>query len=129
MSFGVQAPLWSATHTEGDHPDAHPSFGESLASTGMCLYRDGHDSVAWHGDTIGRGATHDTVVAILSLGASRTFALRPRGGGASRRFVLDHGDLFVMGGRSQRTWEHAIPKTVRGVGPRVSIQLRAAGVS
>ncbi len=103
-------------------------LGEDLTSTGMCLYRTGRDSVAWHGDTIGRGATHDTVVAILSLGASRTFALRPRGGGASLRLVLDHGDLIVMGGSCQRTWEHAIPKKARPNGPRVSVQFRAGGV-
>ncbi len=103
-------------------------LGEDLTSTGMCLYRTGRDSVAWHGDTIGRGATHDTVVAILSLGASRAFALRPRGGGVSLRLVLDHGDLIVMGGSCQRTWEHAIPKTARPIGPRVSVQFRAAGV-
>jgi alkylated DNA repair dioxygenase AlkB len=106
-----------------------PELGEDLTSTGMCLYRDGQDSVAWHGDTIGRGATVDTVVAILSLGASRTFALRPRGGGSSIRFTLDHGDLVVMGGSCQRTWDHALPKTSRPVGPRISIQFRPAGVS
>ena len=104
-------------------------LGEEFTSTGMCLYRDGRDSVAWHGDTIGRGATHDTVVAILTLGASRTFALRPRSGGASLRFTLDHGDLIAMGGSCQRTWEHAVPKTAKPVGPRVSLQFRCAGVS
>ena len=104
-------------------------LGEDLTSTGMCLYRTGRDSVAWHGDTIGRGATHDTVVAILSLGASRTFALRPRDRSASLRLVLDHGDLIVMGGSAQRTWEHRVPKTARNVGPRVSVQFRAARVS
>jgi alkylated DNA repair dioxygenase AlkB len=106
-----------------------PELGEPLTSTGLCLYRDGTDSVAWHGDTIGRGGTHDTVVAIVSLGATRTLALRPRNGGASLRFALDHGDLLVMGGSCQRTWEHAVPKTARAVGPRVSVQFRAAGVS
>ena len=29
-----------------------------------------------------------------------------------------------MGGSCQRTWEHAIPKTVKPVGPRISIQFR-----
>jgi alkylated DNA repair dioxygenase AlkB len=106
-----------------------PELGEDLTSTGMCLYRNGQDSVAWHGDTIGRGATVDTVVAILSLGASRAFALRRRGGGPSMRLTLDHGDLIVMGGSCQRTWEHALPKTSRPVGPRISIQFRPAGVS
>ena len=35
-----------------------------------------------------------------------------------------HGDLLVMGGSCQRTWEHAIPKTARTVGPRISVQFR-----
>lgn len=105
-------------------------LGEEFTSTGMCLYRDGRDSVAWHGDTIGRAATEDTIVAIVSLGASRSFALRPRnGGGPSMRFTLAHGDLMVMGGSCQRTWEHALPKTAKHVGPRISVQFRPTGVS
>ena len=52
------------------------------------------------------------MVAIVSLGATRTFGLRPRGGGASLRLPQVHGDLLVMGGSCQRTWEHAVPKTV-----------------
>lgn len=103
-------------------------LGEGFTSTGLCLYRDGRDSVAWHGDTLGRGATLDTLVAIVSLGASRVLALRPRAGGPSVRLTLDHGDLVVMGGSCQRTWEHAIPKTARMVGPRVSVQFRPRGV-
>jgi alkylated DNA repair dioxygenase AlkB len=106
-----------------------PELGEPFTSTGMCLYRDGQDSVAWHGDTIGRGATVDTIVAIVSLGASRAFALRPRGGGSSLRLTVDHGDLIAMGGSCQRTWEHALPKTARPVGPRISVQFRPVGVS
>jgi alkylated DNA repair dioxygenase AlkB len=103
--------------------------GESFATIGMCLYRDGNDSVAWHGDTLGRGATQDTVVAILVLGSARTFALRPRSGGSSIRLSLGHGDLLAMGGSCQRTWEHAIPKTTHAVGVRVSVQFRVHGVS
>ncbi|MGX1807013.1 alpha-ketoglutarate-dependent dioxygenase AlkB [Nocardia sp. NPDC055321] len=103
-------------------------LGEPFVSAGLCYYRDGNDSVAWHGDTIGRGATDDTMVAIVSVGAARALALRPRGGGESLRFALGHGDLVVMGGSCQRTWEHAIPKTRRAVGPRISIQFRARGV-
>ena len=47
-------------------------LGEPFVTAGMCLYRDGRDSVAWHGDTIGRGSTEDTMVAIISVGAART---------------------------------------------------------
>ncbi len=106
-----------------------PELGEPLRTAGMCLYRDGRDSVAWHGDTIGRGSTEDTVVAIVSLGSPRALLLRPRGGGGpTLRHDLGHGDLLVMGGSCQRTWEHAVPKTSRAAGPRISVQFRPVGV-
>jgi alkylated DNA repair dioxygenase AlkB len=110
--------------------DAHYAveLGEPFATAGLCLYRDGRDSVAWHGDTIGRGSTEDTMVAIVSLGAPRALTLRPRGGGPTLRHELGHGDLVVMGGSCQRTWEHAVPKTAQPVGPRISVQFRPRGV-
>src|SRR6266702_2472559 len=103
-------------------------LGEDFATAGLCLYRNGRDSVAWHGDTIGRSKTEDTMVAILSIGTPRALLLRPRIGGGTIRHLVGHGDLIVMGGSSQRTWEHAIPKTARPVGPRISIQFRPIGV-
>jgi alkylated DNA repair dioxygenase AlkB len=106
-----------------------PELGEPFVSAGMCLYRDGRDSVAWHGDRIGRGRSSDTMVAIVSFGSPRPLMLRPVGGGESLKFPLGHGDLVVMGGSCQRTWEHCIPKTAKPVGPRVSVQFRPAGVA
>ncbi|OBE91913.1 DNA repair protein [Mycobacterium sp. 852002-10029_SCH5224772] len=104
-------------------------LGEPFTTVGLCCYRDGSDSVAWHGDTIGRSSSEDTMVAIVSLGATRAFAMRRRGGGGpSLRLPQAHGDLLVMGGSCQRTWEHAVPKTAAPVGPRVSIQFRPCGV-
>jgi alkylated DNA repair dioxygenase AlkB len=103
-------------------------LGERFATAGLCLYRDGRDSVAWHGDRIGRGNTHDTMVALIVLGAPRALLLRSRGGGPTLRHDLGHGDLLVMGGSCQRTWEHAVPKTARPVGPRISVQFRPRGV-
>lgn len=104
-------------------------LGERFRTAGMCLYRDGRDSVAWHGDTIGRGSTEDTMVAIISVGTPRPLLLRPRGGGGpALRHDLGHGDLLVMGGSCQRTWEHAVPKSSRVAGARISIQFRPRGV-
>ncbi len=105
-----------------------PELGEPFRTCGLCLYRDGSDSVAWHGDTTGRSSTQDTMVAIVSLGAPRALLLRPRGGGKALRHELGHGDLLVMGGSCQRTWEHSIPKTARAVGPRISVQFRPRDV-
>lgn len=107
-----------------------PELHEPFRTAGMCLYGDGRDSVAWHGDRFGRGSSQDTMVAIVSIGAPRALVLRPNGGGACStiRRVIGHGDLLVMGGSCQRTWEHAVPKTAKSVGPRISIQFRPRGV-
>ena len=118
--------LTAARDALSEHYQAE--LGEPLRTAGLCLYRDGRDSVAWHGDTTGRGSTEDTVVAIVSLGAPRALLLRPRGGGPALRYDLGHGDLLVMGGSCQRSWEHAVPKTARATGPRISVQFRPRGV-
>jgi alkylated DNA repair dioxygenase AlkB len=80
-----------------------PELGEPFVTAGWCFYRDGRDSVAWHGDTIGRGRREDTLVAIVSFGSPRKLLLRPRGGATTLFLPLGHGDLVVMGGSCQRT--------------------------
>ncbi len=125
------APPHPALAAARDALSAHyaEELGEPFRTLGLCFYRDGHDSVAWHGDRIGRGAEENTMVAILSLGEPRPLMLRPRDGGAAHvRQPLGHGDLVVMGGTCQRTWDHAIPKTAKPVGPRISVQFRPRGV-
>ncbi len=113
-----------------DPPDPLPAMASALSrhyrtdlsTISANLYRDGHDSVAWHGDRVGRGRTH-TVVAILTLGAARRFLLRPTGGGRSVRLTPAGGDLLVLGGTCQRTWQHSVPKCA-SAGPRVSVMFR-----
>lgn len=86
------------------------------------LYRDGRDSVAWHRDRVHR-AMAEPMVAIVSLGERRPLRLRPYGGGPSLKFELGQGDLFVMGGTTQQTWEHCIPK-MKAAAPRISVTFR-----
>jgi len=78
--------------------------------------------VAWHSDRIGINPD-DSLVAIVSLGGPRRFLLRPKGGGRSRAFTLASGDLLVMGGACQRSWEHSVPKTATA-SPRMSVTFR-----
>ena len=99
-------------------------YGVQLTQVGVNLYRDGSDSVAWHGDRVARELP-EAVVALVSLGALRPFRLRPTGGGPSQAFLPGPGDLLVMGGSCQRTWQHSVPK-VRSAGPRISVQFRHA---
>ena len=97
-------------------------YGVEFDSVLLNLYRDGRDSVAWHGDRIAR-TVHDPNVATITLGHRRSFLLRPKGGGRSTRFDPGPGDLIVMGGASQTEWEHTVPK-VASAGPRISITVR-----
>jgi alkylated DNA repair dioxygenase AlkB len=99
-------------------------YGVGFTQVGANLYRDGSDSVAWHGDRVARDLP-EAIVALVSLGAVRPFRLRPTGGGASVGYLPGPGDLLVMGGSCQRTWQHSVPKA-RAVGPRASIQFRHA---
>ncbi len=52
-------------------------YGEALTSLSAAPYRDGADSVAWHGDRHAREVDH-SMVAIISLGEPRRFLLRPK---------------------------------------------------
>jgi alkylated DNA repair dioxygenase AlkB len=78
--------------------------------------------VAWHGDRIPRRIV-DPIVATVSLGQPRRFLMRPRQGTTRLSLTLLSGDLVVMGGTSQRTWLHVVPK-VAAAGPRISIAYR-----
>ncbi|HEX9682085.1 MAG TPA: alpha-ketoglutarate-dependent dioxygenase AlkB [Acidimicrobiales bacterium] len=98
-------------------------YARELSEPWVNLYRDGADSVAWHGDRIGRDRS-DAIVIIVSLGERRTFLLRPAGGGPSHRWMLGRGDLLVMGGTAQRTFQHCVPKRRARTGPRISITWR-----
>jgi alkylated DNA repair dioxygenase AlkB len=100
-------------------------YNVRFGAVGLNFYRDGHDSVAPHSD---RELRHldDTLVAIVTLGAARPFLLRRKGGGPSIDLHPASGDLLVMGGTCQVTWEHAVPKVAAGAGPRISASIRWA---
>jgi alkylated DNA repair dioxygenase AlkB len=98
-------------------------YATSFDRVTVALYRDGRDSVAWHGDYVAR-RMDDALVASVSVGAPRRFLLRPKeGGGRSMSMTLGWGDLLVMGGTCQRTWQHSVPKVVSAP-PRVVIMFR-----
>jgi alkylated DNA repair dioxygenase AlkB len=121
---------WNAASSEPLEPPVLEDIRTALSaryerefdSIGFNLYRDGRDSVAWHADRIAK-EIEDPIVALISLGEARKFLLRPKGGGASRAFLPAAGDLLVTGGKTQRTWEHSIPKVAKA-GPRISIAFR-----
>ena len=100
-----------------------PRYGEKFERVSLGYYRNGSDSVAFHGDRIAR-VLPNALVATVSLGAPRKLLLRPVAGGASRSFLLGRGDLFVMGCSCQRTWQHGVPKSRVASGPRIAVMFR-----
>jgi len=102
-------------------------YDYEFSTVSLNLYRDGTDSVAWHGDQVARHRL-TALVATVSVGEPRPFRLRPKSGGASHTLLLGHGDLTVMGGTCQRTWEHCVPKVAKA-GPRIVIMFRPRWVS
>jgi hypothetical protein len=122
---------WGATQAPASWPAPAPMVADALSrrygtrfdSFGANLYRDGHDSVAWHGDRVYRQQPR-ALVGIVTLGATRRFLLRPKGGGPSVRLDPAAGDLIVMGGTCQRDWQHSVPKSASASGPRLSLTFR-----
>ncbi len=87
----------------------------------MNWYRDNNDGTDWHAD---RPANQldEAVIPVLSLGAARTFLIRPAGGpGVSKAIKVHGGDLVVMGGRCQKDYEHTVPKQKQSAGARLSL--------
>ena len=99
-------------------------YGVAFDSCLINLDRDGDDAVAWHADTV-RKVMRDPLVATVSLGARRSFLVRPAAGGAVvRRYAPGEGDLIVMGGAMQHDWHHTVPREKSASGARMSITLR-----
>ena len=99
-------------------------YGESYDRISIAYYRDGRDSVAWHGDRVD---DRDCVIPILSVGGPRKFLLKRKGEKKSHAFNVGWGDLLVMGGTCQRTCMHSVPKTAHAE-PRMAIMFRQSWV-
>lgn len=87
-------------------------------------YRDGRDSVAEHADDEPELGPEPTIASV-SIGASRTFAIRCKATRERTTIELRNGDLLVMSGHSQRDYLHSVPKTSRPVGPRINLTFRS----
>jgi alkylated DNA repair dioxygenase AlkB len=99
-------------------------YGVRYERLWMNLYRDNNDGAGWHADRPANKLP-ETVIPVLSLGATRRFLIRPAAGGKSTVFSPASGDLIVMGGTCQRGWVHCVPKQKTAAGPRASLNFSA----
>lgn len=87
------------------------------------LYRDGRDSMGWHRDHEPELGPDPQVIS-LSLGAPRDFDVRRDLDRWTQRLVLQHGDLLVMGTKSQTNWTHCVPKRLKITNLRINLTFR-----
>ena len=114
-------------------PQPLPPFLQALATrisqeTGRPLnavllnhYRTGADGMGWHRDN--EPEIDQTLVASISVGATRRFSVKPVSGGDAVSVDLAHGDLLLMW-ELQTDWKHQLPKTKKGVGERFNLTFR-----
>lgn len=88
------------------------------------LYRDGRDSNGWHADNesyLGK----NPVIASVTFGEARPFQMKHSSLPIpTKKLLLEHGSLLVMGGEMQHFWKHQIPKTSKAVAPRINLTFR-----
>ncbi|MGE3854239.1 MAG: alpha-ketoglutarate-dependent dioxygenase AlkB [Planctomycetota bacterium] len=105
-----------------------PLAGTTFNSVLVNLYRDQHDHVSWHADDE-RGLGQNPVIASVSLGATRTFQLKRKGGSrehpaAIHSIDLTHGSMLLMRGELQHEWLHRLRKQTQAAGPRLNLTFR-----
>lgn len=101
-----------------------------LNSVLLNLYRNGNDSVDWHSDNEqGLGPANDNVIITsITFGDTRNFVLRNKKTRQKISMDLGNGDVIIMGGQTQKFWEHKVPKTSQKVGKRLNLTFRSTGV-
>ncbi len=88
------------------------------------LYRNGQDYMGWHSDDE-RELAPDSIIASLSLGETRRFIFRRRDNHQIKvELSLGDGDFLVMGGDTQKFWQHQVPKVAKSTQPRINLTFR-----
>lgn len=102
------------------------TLGVPFNSVLVNYYRDGDDSMGEHADDEPElGPSPDNIlIASVSLGARRRLLVRHRRRRTVEEFVLGEGNLFVMGGTTQRYFRHRVPRAAAAVGPRMNLTFR-----
>ncbi|MGY4494464.1 alpha-ketoglutarate-dependent dioxygenase AlkB family protein [Pseudomonas sp. TE3610] len=117
-----QARVWDLPVLEAIRQRVVQATGGAFNSCVLNRYLDGSQAMGWHSDPEATGP--HGLIASLSLGATRKFAFKHKRSGDRRALMLEHGQLIVMGGDTQRHWLHALMRTSQPVAPRISLTFR-----
>lgn len=114
-------PLLLSLKQQIEHITGH-QFNSCLAN----LYEDGTQAMGWHSDDEPAliGPQGETVIASVSLGATRKFRFKHKTGAEQVDLMLHSGQLIVMRGKTQRYWKHALTKSMKVTEPRINLTFR-----
>lgn len=87
------------------------------------LYHSGEEGMSWHSDNE-KELGEEPVIASLSLGAERKFAVKHKESKEKLTLQLENGSLLVMSGPMQQYWLHSLPKTKKVHAPRINLTFR-----
>lgn len=99
--------------------------GQRFNSVLLNYYRDQGDAMGMHADDEPELGARP-LIASLSLGATRRFAIRHRRDRGRPGLDLDlaDGSLLIMAGDMQQHWKHGLRRQRRPCGPRVNLTFR-----
>lgn len=86
-------------------------------------YRNGRDHLGWHSDDERDLGDYPTI-ASLSLGATRIFRFRKKSSNETISLQLNHRDLLLMSGDSQKHYKHTLPPSRNTTTERVNLSFR-----
>lgn len=97
-------------------------FNSCLAN----LYEDGMQGMGWHSDDEAslRSDQQETVIASLSLGATRKFRFKHKTQNETVDLLLHSGQLIVMKGQTQQYWKHMLAKSSKVQQARINLTFR-----
>lgn len=101
------------------YPENHVKFNFALLN----FYNDGSIGMGLHSDNEPE-ILKDSVIASLSLGASREFILKSKKNPFTIINNLENGSLLLMGGSIQSHYKHGILKNREIKEPRINITFR-----
>tara|TARA_B100000609_G_scaffold199431_1_gene202936 strand:- start:8188 stop:10377 length:2190 start_codon:yes stop_codon:yes gene_type:complete len=102
--FSLRAKGWLEAHC-----------GQTFNHALIQYYKDGHAWISPHTDKT-LDIKRDTLIANLSLGATRTMSLRNKEDKhAYQEIALPHGSIFVLGSESNTRWFHSIKRDRRPI--------------
>ncbi len=113
---------WTATLAciKKDIEHSYPyRFNSVLAN----LYRDQQDGMGWHSDNEAELGSNP-VIASLSLGQERKFAIKHKSSGEKLNLNLQSGSLLIMRGQLQQHWRHSLPKSKKFMAARINLTFR-----